>query len=131
MEEEKQEQEAPKETPKKEDADVEQYKAMAIVGYILPVLFFIPLLSEAKNSPFAKFHANQQLNLLLFWLVGGIAVMISSFILAITIILIPLAVLLWFAFKISIVVLIILGIINAGKGEMKKLPIIGEFELIK
>lgn len=45
--------------------DAEKNKVMAIVGYILPILFFIPLVSDAKNSPFAKFHANQQLNFLL------------------------------------------------------------------
>ena len=46
--------------------DAEKNKVMAIVGYILPILFFVPLLSEeSKKSPFAKFHANQQLNLLL------------------------------------------------------------------
>lgn len=46
-------------------SDAEKNKLMAIIGYIIPILFFIPLVSDAKNSPFAKFHANQQLNLLL------------------------------------------------------------------
>jgi len=40
-------------------ADVQANKAMAIIGYILPFLFFIPLVTDAKTSPFARFHANQ------------------------------------------------------------------------
>ena len=52
---------------KADSTDVEKNKALAIVGYIIPILFFIPLVTDAKNSPYAKFHANQQLNLLLFW----------------------------------------------------------------
>ncbi len=113
---------APAEAPKANNADAEKNKAMAIVGYIIPILFFIPLVSEAKNSPFAKFHANQQLNLLLAVIavnvVGTIIPILGWFII------LPLGTILIF-------VLAIMGIINGAKGEMKKLPIIGGFELIK
>jgi len=102
--------------------DVEKNKALAIVGYIIPILFFVPLLSEAKNSPYAKFHSNQQLNLLL----AAVAVNVVGTIIPI---------LGWFIIlpfgTIVLIVLAIMGIINASKGEMKKLPIIGGFELIK
>lgn len=112
----------PAEVPKANNADVENNKAMAIVGYILPILFFIPLVSDAKNSKFAKFHANQQLNLLLAAIavnvVGTIIPLLGWFII------LPLGTILIF-------MLAIIGIINAAKGEMKKLPIIGGFELIK
>lgn len=115
-------QEQPEVQPKADSADVEKNKVMAIVGYILPILFFIPLVTDAKNSPFAKFHANQQLVLLL----AGIAVNVVGTIIPI---------LGWFLIlpvgTIIIIVIAILGIINAAKGEMKKLPIIGGFELIK
>lgn len=121
MEETKQ-QEAPKETPKAVNSDAEQNKAMAIVGYILPILFFIPLLSEAKNSPFAKFHANQQLNLLL----AAIAVNVVGTVIPILgwFIILPLG-------SLALLVFAIMGIIAGAKGEMKKLPLIGGFELIK
>lgn len=112
----------PNEAPKKDSADVEKNKAMAVIGYILPILFFIPLISEAKNSPFAKFHANQQLNLLLGCIavnvVGGIIPFLGWFII------LPFG-------SILLIVLAIIGIINAAKGEKKALPIIGGFELIK
>ena len=92
------------------------------MGYIIPILFFIPLVTDAKNSPFAKFHANQQLNLLIAAVVvnvvGGIIPFIGWFII------LPLG-------SIFLIVVAIMGIINAAKGEMKELPLIGGFKLIK
>jgi uncharacterized membrane protein len=108
--------------PEKNSSDAEKNKAMAIVGYILPILFFIPLVTEAKNSSFAKFHANQQLNLLLAAIavnvVGGIIPVLGWFII------LPFG-------SLALIVLAIMGIVNAAKGEMKKLPLIGGFELVK
>ena len=110
------------EAPKADAKDVEKNKALAIIGYIIPILFFIPLITEAKHSQFAKFHANQQLLLLL----AGIAINIVGSI-------IPF--LGWFIIlpfgSIALIVLAIMGIISAAKGEMKKLPVIGGIELIK
>jgi uncharacterized membrane protein len=103
--------------------DAEKNKVMAIVGYILPILFFVPLLSEeSKKSPFAKFHANQQLNLLL----AAIAVNIVGTIIPVLgwFIILPLG-------SLALIVFMIMGIINGAKGEMKKLPLIGGFQLIK
>ena len=102
--------------------DAEKNKAFAIVGYIIPILFFIPLISEeGKKSPFAKFHANQQLNLLLAAvvvnIVGGIIPFIGWFVL------LPLG-------TIFLIVVAIMGIVNAAKGAMKPLPVIGGFKLI-
>ncbi len=116
-------QEAPKEVPKANSADVEKNKLMAIIGYIIPILFFIPLLNEeSKKSPFAKFHANQQLVLL----ISAIAVNIVGTLIPILgwFIILPIG-------SIIILVVAIIGIINAAKGEMKKLPIIGGFEILK
>jgi hypothetical protein len=60
-------------TPQATPEDIEKNKALAIIGYILPILFFIPLLNDqSKNSPFAKFHANQQLVLLIASLLSGL-----------------------------------------------------------
>jgi uncharacterized membrane protein len=109
--------------PNANSSDAEKNKAMAIIGYIIPFLFFIPLVTEAKNSPFAKFHANQQLNLLLFCVVGYILSSVLMFIL--------IGFLLYFIVMIGSLVFLIMGIISAAKGEMKKLPLIGGFELIK
>jgi uncharacterized membrane protein len=103
-------------------SDAEKNKAMAIVGYIIPILFFIPLISDAKNSPFAKFHANQQLVLLIAWvvvnIVGTVIPILGWFII------LPLG-------TIFLLVIMIIGIINAAKGKMKKLPAIGGIEILK
>lgn len=101
----------------------DQHEIVAIIGYILPFLFFLPFLGEAKNNTFAKFHANQQLNLLLFEVIGwGIASFLT--IVLIGLLLMPLVV-------IASVVLAIMGIINVVNGEMKPLPLIGKYQLIK
>ncbi|OGI25550.1 MAG: hypothetical protein A3J76_05710 [Candidatus Moranbacteria bacterium RBG_13_45_13] len=102
-------------------SDAEKNKAMAIVGYIIPILFFIPLVTDAKNSPFAKFHANQQLILLISWVIvnvlGGVIPVLGWFII-------------WPLGTIFLIIVAIMGIINASKGEMKELPVIGSFKLI-
>jgi uncharacterized membrane protein len=104
------------------DPDVEKNKLMAIIGYIVPVLFFVPLITDAKDSPFAKFHANQQLVLLIVAIAVNLAGSLIPFIG-------------WFLIfplgMIVVIVLAILGVVNASRGEMKPLPLIGGAELIK
>lgn len=108
--------------PQPDKSDAEKNKTMAIVGYILPILFFVPLISDGKNSPFAKFHANQQLVLLIAAIVvnivGGMIPIVGWFLI------LPVG-------TIIVLILAIMGIINAAKTEMKKLPIIGGIEIIK
>lgn len=101
-------------------SSADQNKTFEIVGYILPFLFFIPLTSDAKNDPAAKFHANQQLLLLIYW-VGGMIVMT----------ILPFLLLLSPIHAIIGIVLAIMGAMNANKGEMKELPVIGKFTLLK
>lgn len=104
--------------PQPDKEDVEKNKVMAILAYII---FFIPLLA-AKESKFAMYHANQGLVLFL----AGIAVSIVGSIIPLIgwFIILPLG-------SILILVLAIMGIINASKGEMKPLPIIGKITILK
>lgn len=105
-------------TEDEEKLDVENNKGMGILGYII---FFIPLLA-AKDSPFAKYHANQGLTLLLTLLAINV---IGSFIPIIGwVLVIPLG-------NLLILVLAILGIINAANGKQLPLPLIGKYTLIK
>ena len=88
---------------------------MAILAY-LGILVIIPLVSDAKNDPFVKFHAKQ--GLVLF-----IGEVIATFIVAIPVLGWILSPLIWLA----AVVLSIVGIINAASGQTKELPVIGKF----
>ncbi len=102
-------------------ASMDQEKIVAILGYIIPILFLVPLLSE-KKSPFAVFHANQHLLLL----IAAIALNVVASMIPI---------LGWFIIgPVGMLVLIVLALMNllsAARGEMKPLPIIGGFVLIK
>jgi len=109
-------------TQKADPQDAEKNKAFAIIGYIIPILFFIPLVTDAKNSPFAKFHANQQLDLLLFGFIGWTVSAVLSFVV--------IGIFLMSLVAIAGLVFMILGIVSAAKGEMKELPVIGGFKLI-
>lgn len=110
-----------------EKTDYSDFKLYAILGYILPFLFFVPLMNEpAKHNVFARFHANQQLILLilgiavymfinpfLFMSLGYSGYMFSSLL------------------NIALVVLVIIGVVNASQEEMKELPVVGGFKLLK
>lgn len=96
--------------------DVEKNKTMAILAYFI---FFLPLITDAKDSKFAKFHANQ--GLLVALLATASWVLTATFVLAIV------------GLPLGIVAFIfwILGIMNAANGQMKRLPVIGGVDLIK
>lgn len=114
----------PAAAPVADQSDAEKNKALAIVGYIFPILFFIPLLNDSsKNSPFAKFHANQQLVLL----ISAFAVQVVGIItipLLIGLLILPIG---W----LFILVCAIMGLIGAANGQMKKLPLLGNFIILK
>lgn len=101
-----------------DQSDVEKNKTMAIASYFI---FFLPLVTDAKDSEFAKFHANQSLVLLLVAvvvnIVGGIIPFIGWFLI------LPIGWVMVFVFW-------ILGIINANNGEKKRLPLIGGIDII-
>ena len=110
--------------------DVQQNKAMAVLAYFW-VLFLIPLLA-APNSQYARFHANQGLVLFLADIAGGIVIGILTAIL----IWIPVAGLILTslisgAFSICMLVLMIMGIVNAATGKAKEVPILGKIKIIK
>lgn len=104
--------------PQAEQGDAEKNKGVAILAYII---FFIPLLA-AKESKFAMYHANQGLVLFLaavaLNIVGGMIPFIGWFLI------LPIG-------NLLILVLAIIGIMNAAKGLMKPLPIIGGINILK
>ncbi|HEX3012357.1 MAG TPA: hypothetical protein VHQ70_10070 [Syntrophomonadaceae bacterium] len=98
--------------------DAEKNMVMGILAYIL---FFIPLLA-ARNSKFAMYHANQGLLLfltaLLVNIAGGIIPILGWFLI------LPLG-------NLLVLILAVIGIINAAQKQEKPLPLIGKYELIK
>jgi uncharacterized membrane protein len=98
-------------------SDAEKNKAIACLAYLI---FFLPYLA-AKDSKFAMYHANQGLLLLLLSvavnILGSVVPVIGWFLI------LPLGWIFW-------LILLIMGITNASKGEMKPLPLIGGVKII-
>ncbi len=109
--------------------DAEQNKAMAILSY-LGILVLIPIFA-AKDSKFARFHANQGLVLCIASIIYGVAYsVLSTIILEISWRLYFLVSILGFL-SIGFLALCVIGIINAANGQEKELPIIGKFRILK
>jgi uncharacterized membrane protein len=84
---------------------------MAVLSYI-GILVLIPLLTDAKNDPFVKFHIKQGLVLLIADVVVGFIAWIP---------------IVGWAAGVFIFILFIMGIINAAGGKETPLPVIGQF----
>lgn len=108
--------------------DIEQNKTMAILSYF-GILVLIPLLG-AKESKFARYHANQGLALCIAAIIYGVAyTVLSALVLAISWRLYFVVSLLGLV-GVVFLVLAILGIINAANGRAKELPLIGKFKIL-
>jgi uncharacterized membrane protein len=95
--------------------DIAQNKAMSILAY-LGILAVIPLFA-AKDSPFARYHTNQGLVLLVcefaVWILGKIFSFLGT------------------VGGILAFILAVIGVINALSGRAKELPVIGKVRLLK
>lgn len=115
----------PGETLEVSPEDVEKNKVFGILAYLGP-LCLLPLVA-APDSPYAKYHANQGLVLLL--------VELAAFIITFAGILIPFIGFLFYLIHIILylvfLVLMVLGIINAAQGKCVPLPVIGGVKLLK
>lgn len=109
--------------------DIQQNKVMAILAYF-GLLVLVPIFG-AKDSKFARYHANQGLILFLAAIAYSIATSIlTSILIAISWRLAFLSTI-FSLVSIAFLVLMVLGIINAANGKAKELPIIGKFKLLK
>lgn len=97
--------------------DVEKNKIVAMIPYVFPILFFLPIVVD-KNSTFCKFHANQQLAELILWVALGIVSAILGFIPVLGAIC---GLVIW-TFTILLGVVLLLA---AGKGKAIRIPFIG------
>jgi len=96
--------------------DIEKNKIIAAIAY---AIFFVPFLFD-KDSEYGKFHANQGLLLLIVSFVGNVVLTLSS----VGAIFQPFL-------NVIILVLFIMGVFNAINGEVKELPVIGKYRLLK
>ena len=116
-------------TAEYDPADITNNKTMGILAYFGP-LCFIPMFG-AKESKFARFHANQGLVIFLacvvwstvYWVLSAVVLAISWRLYFISAII--------GLFSLVFLVLAIIGIINAAKGKAKELPVIGKFRLLR
>ncbi len=96
--------------------DVNKNKLMAVLAYIGP-LVIIPIL-VAKDSKFAKFHANQGLILFLIALVCSLLTKLK---------------LIGWLFRVCgavVFILAVVGIIYACQGKAKELPVVGNWKIL-
>lgn len=110
-------------------ADVEKNKVMGVLAY-LSLLVLVPIFA-AKESRFARFHANQGLVLFIASAIFGVARWIlSEILLAIS----------WRLYFVTVIIsllglvflaLAIIGIVNAATGKAKELPVIGQIRILK
>ncbi len=92
--------------------------SMAAIAY---VLFFVPLLTDAKDDSFVKFHVKQGLLLLII----GIAI---SFLNVAILYRIPfIGWLISFLLGIGLFVLWLLGLMNALNGKQEPVPLVGQY----
>ena len=105
--------------------DVQQNKAYAIIAYI-SILFVVGLV-VAPQSRFARYHANQGLLLCLLGFLVGALVSALGFMPFVG----KYAGKVGYALGLGCTVLMVLGIINAARGECKPLPLIGQYNLLK
>lgn len=115
----------PDTTGEYDPADIEQNKVFAILAY-LSILVLVPILG-AKESKFARFHANQGLVLVIAAIAIGIVIGILQFIPVLGIIF---SIVGWII-NIALLVLCIIGIVNACNGKAKELPLIGSIKILK
>lgn len=101
-------------------------KVFAVLGYLFLPLFFMPLLNEKmKHHRFTKFHANQQMILLIVALaVYFMHSVLFIFFQGLSIYLVQ-------AVNVGIFALALYGAYYAYEEERKELPLLGQFKILK
>ena len=114
--------------------DVQNNKAFAILAYFW-LLVLVPIFA-AKESKFARFHANQGLVLCIvetaWWIINYIITIALIHTLSWNILwLLSLWGVIYWLVSVGILVFAIIGIVNAAQGSVKPLPIFGKFKILK
>ncbi len=101
--------------------EIAEGQTFAILTYALSLtmlpFFFIPLI--LRNNSFSLYHAKQSLVL---WIIGVVSLYVGSLLMVFCVGLVIIV-----ATSVLLVVLNIVGLIYAIKGEQKPLPLVGEW----
>ena len=108
-----------------EEKDAQDNKVMGILAYLF-LLVLVPIFA-AKESKWARFHANQGLVLAI---IEGALYVTMAVLGWIPVLGWIVNIVCWLA-NIGCVVLAVLGIVAAAKGQAKDLPIISKFKILK
>jgi uncharacterized membrane protein len=95
---------------------MEEGKLYAILAYVLSIIGFILVLVAKKDNKFAMFHAKQSLVLFFGFIIANVAYWLIPF----------LGIIVGGLLNLALLVLLIMGIINAASGAEKNLPVIGD-----
>lgn len=97
-------------------------KTVAILAYITLIGFIIAIVMHGSNkTKLGSYHLKQALGLVITGVASWLMIMFIAFIPVVNLILILLSPILW----LGILVLVILGIMNAANGVEKPLPVVG------
>lgn len=120
----------PDTTDEFDENDIRNNKVMAVLSYIGP-LVLVPLFA-ARESKFARFHANQGFVLAVCYIAWEvIRKIVVEVITAVSPTLGTLTGTVCNIVNILLFVLMIVGIVNVVKGKAKELPVIGKIKLLK
>ncbi|MCI0533440.1 hypothetical protein L0Y49_04450 [bacterium] len=99
-------------------AKAHKERQLASIAYII---FFLPLFTDKKADSFVRFHMNQAVTLLIAVLaLQGIVSILGSFSYDFE------ALFVWLL-RLFVLIMVILGILNASAGRKEALPWIGEY----
>lgn len=107
-------------TAQYDPADIQSSTLMSVLCYF-SILVFIPIF-VAKDSAYTKFHANQGLILAIVAVISSVIMKVLSF---------GIIEFVCSIINIAVVVLSVIGIINAVNGKAKELPLIGSIKILK
>ena len=115
----------PDHTSEFEEQDIQDNKVMGILAYIGP-LVLVPIFA-AKNSKYARFHANQGLVLLIC---AAIVLTVLNILGIIPYVGIVFRIISYLA-SLAVTGLAVFGIVNVARGKAKELPLLGKYKILK
>lgn len=108
-----------------DEKDIQDNKVMALLSYV-SWLVLVPIFA-AKDSKFARYHANQGIVLAIAEIIVWVALGILS---GIPFIGWLFSIIMWL-FNIAVFAYAVLGVINVLNGKAKELPYVGKYRILK